>query len=76
MERTFMLSAYVAGHGLVGHQWEERTLGLRMFDAPMSGREDQSGWVGEHPHRSRGQGNWIEVSEGATWKGENIKKYK
>jgi hypothetical protein len=30
------------------------------------------GWVGEHPHRGRGKGDRIGVSEGETWKGENI----
>jgi hypothetical protein len=43
------LAAYVTEHGLVGHQWEEWPLGLRVFDAPvrgMPGREDQSAWVG------------------------------
>jgi hypothetical protein len=30
-------------------------------------------WVGEHPHRSRGRGDGIEVvSRGETWKGDNI----
>ena len=28
-------AAYVAEDGLVGHQWEERPLGLRVFDAPV-----------------------------------------
>lgn len=28
------LAAYVAEGGLVGHQWEERPLGLIVFDAP------------------------------------------
>ena len=30
-----MASAYVAEDGLVGHQWEERPLGLRVFNAPV-----------------------------------------
>ena len=29
------LAAYVAEDGLVGHQWEERLLGLREFEAPV-----------------------------------------
>ena len=29
----YALAAYVAEDGLVGHQWEERPLGLRVFDA-------------------------------------------
>jgi hypothetical protein len=28
-------ATYVAQDGLVGHQWEERPLGLRVFDAPL-----------------------------------------
>jgi hypothetical protein len=28
-------SAYVAEDGLVGHQWEERPLGLRVFHSPV-----------------------------------------
>ena len=28
-------AAYVAEDGLVGHQWEERPLGLRVFNAPV-----------------------------------------
>jgi hypothetical protein len=30
------------------------------------------GWLGKHPHRSRGRGKGIGVSEGETWKQENI----
>jgi hypothetical protein len=30
-----VLTAYVAENGLVGHQWEERPLGLKVFDAPV-----------------------------------------
>ena len=33
-----MALAYVAEDGLVGHQWEERPLGLRVFDAPNVGQ--------------------------------------
>ena len=29
------LATYVAEDGLVGHQWEERPLGLRVFNAPV-----------------------------------------
>jgi hypothetical protein len=35
-------------------------------------QEDGSGWVGENPHRGRGEGNRMGASEGETWKGENI----
>ena len=31
------LATYVAENGLVGHQWEERPLGLRRFDATVHG---------------------------------------
>ena len=30
------------------------------------------GWMGEHPHRGRERGIGSGVSEGETWKGENI----
>jgi hypothetical protein len=59
------LSTYVAENGLVRHQWEERPLGLRVFDAPVKGTakagrwEWVDDWVGEHPHRGRGRGNGI-----------------
>jgi hypothetical protein len=29
------LVTYVSVDGLVGHQWEERCLGLRVFNAPV-----------------------------------------
>ena len=29
-------------------------------------------WVGEHPHRGRGRGDRMGVSEEETWKVENI----
>jgi hypothetical protein len=50
---------------LVGHQWEERPLGLRMFDAPHVGecqgwKVGVDGWVGKHPHRGRGMGDGIQ----------------
>jgi hypothetical protein len=67
------LTVYVAENGLVGHQWEDRFLGLRVFNAPMYGNvrvgrlewwEDWSewvgGWVGEGaPHRGRWRGYGI-----------------
>jgi hypothetical protein len=34
-ELPMTLAAYVAEGGLVGYQWEERPLGLRVFDAPV-----------------------------------------
>ena len=34
MEGSMAMAANVAEDGLVGHQREERPLGLRMFDAP------------------------------------------
>ena len=33
MEGPMALATYVAEDGLVGHQWEEQPLGLRIFDA-------------------------------------------
>lgn len=35
MEGPMMLTTYVAKDGLVGHQWEERPSGLRVFSAPV-----------------------------------------
>jgi hypothetical protein len=35
MEGPMMPAAYVAENGFVGYQWEERPLGLRVFDAPV-----------------------------------------
>ena len=35
MERPMTLATCVAEDGLVGHQWEERPLGLSVFDAPV-----------------------------------------
>ena len=32
MERPMALATYVTKDGLVGHQWEERHLGLRVFN--------------------------------------------
>jgi hypothetical protein len=49
MEGPLAPVAYVAEDGPVGHQWEERPLGLRVFNAQcrgMPGQEDRSGWVG------------------------------
>jgi hypothetical protein len=35
IEWPMVLSTYVAEDGLVGHQWEERPSGLRVFNAPV-----------------------------------------
>ena len=32
---THRTAAYVAEDGLVGHQWEERPLGVRVFNVPV-----------------------------------------
>jgi hypothetical protein len=42
-------NAYVAGSGLVGHQWEERPLVLRRSCAPVQGnararKQERVGW--------------------------------
>jgi hypothetical protein len=37
MEQPMAPVANVAEDGLVGHQWEEWCLGVRAFDAPVSG---------------------------------------
>ena len=72
-EGPMVLASCVAEDGLVGHKWEERSLGLRMFmpqcrETP--GREDRSSR--EDPHRGRGRGDGMGLSEGETWEGENI----
>ena len=35
MEGPMVLATYVAEDGLVGHHWEKRPLGLRVFNAPV-----------------------------------------
>ena len=35
MEGPIALATYVSEDGLFGHQWEERSLGLRGFHAPL-----------------------------------------
>jgi len=55
MEGPMAPATYVAEDGLVGHQWEERTLVLGRPDAPvywnaMVGRQEVHGWMREHPH--------------------------
>jgi hypothetical protein len=53
MERPMVLAAYVAEDDLVGHQCEERLLGLRIFGVPVWGMPDQETgvdiWVETHP---------------------------
>ena len=55
------------------HQWEERSLVLRLFDGCPSIGESRAGrwewmggWVEEHPHRSRGR----EDGMGSSGRGE------
>ena len=40
-------AAYVVEDGLIGHQWEEQPLGLRVFDAPVyrNARAGRQKWV-------------------------------
>jgi hypothetical protein len=47
------LAVYVAEDGLVGHQWEERTLGLANFICPSAG-EHQGQEVGVSGSRAGG----------------------
>ena len=58
-EEPMVPAAYVAEDGHFGHQWEERLLSLKVFDAPVMGMprgEHWKGWwLGEQPHRSRGK---------------------
>ena len=59
MEGSMVLALYVAEDGLVGHQCEDRPLGLWEFDAPVNAMEGRWSWVvGEHPHRGRERGGW------------------
>jgi hypothetical protein len=66
MEEPMVLATYVAEDGLVGHQWEEESLGLRVLTQcrKIPGQEDRSGWMGEHPHRGRGRGMGWGVPKG------------
>ena len=53
-------ASYVAENGLVGHQWEEQPLDLRVFHAlrGMLWGEDRSGWMsGKHPQK-QGEEEW------------------
>ena len=65
-------AAYVAEDGLVGHQWEERPLGLKMLDTQCRGILGQgigNGWVGKQGEGERNRG----FSEGKQGKGtDNI----
>ena len=72
-------AAYVAEDGLLRHQWEERALGLRVFNEPVGkdnfrGRAAKQEWVGwVSTLIEEGRGSWGEgVSEEETWKGETI----
>jgi hypothetical protein len=56
MERLTAPVAYVAEDGLIRHQREERPLVLRRLNA-MNAMARRMEWVGEHPHRSRGEGD-------------------
>jgi hypothetical protein len=48
MEEPRAPAAHVAEDGLVGHQWEEQPLGLRVFDVLVYGnaRTERQEWVG------------------------------
>jgi hypothetical protein len=60
------LATYVAEDGLVGHQWEERPLGLRVYcedSMPqcrgIPGQEERRRWVRGRSHRGRVRGDGI-----------------
>ena len=54
------LVAYVAENGLVGHQWEERPLGLTNFMCPRTGeRQGQEVRVGRLGSRAGAEGKDI-----------------
>jgi hypothetical protein len=58
MEGPMAPVTYVAEDGLVGHQWQEQALDLRVFDAGacQSGKAGVGRWVVKYPHRGRGNG--------------------
>ena len=63
MEGPMAPDAYVTEDVLVGHQPEE-ILGPRKARCPnvgkcQGGKAEMDGWLGEHPHRSRGRQNGI-----------------
>jgi hypothetical protein len=64
-------SSHICGNGLVGHQWEERPCeGLMPQCRGMPGWGGGSGWVREHPHRSRERSDVTGVfSDGKPGKG-------
>jgi hypothetical protein len=74
-------AAYIAGDGLVMHQWKERSLVLcRLHRCPSVGElkagrwEWVGGWVEEHLHRSRRKEDGIGDfgGKGGTGKMDNI----
>jgi hypothetical protein len=71
-------AVYVAEDGLVRHQWEERPLVLEVLMPQCRGMprwRGGSGWVGQHPYRSRGREDGIGSfwgGAGETGKGTNI----
>ena len=53
------LAAYVAKDGLVGHHWEERSLGIANFICPSTGeRQGQEVGVGGQGSRGEGMGDF------------------
>ena len=54
------LAAYIAEDGLVGHHWEERSLGLKTLYAPVQGnaRAKNWEWVGRGAGQGAGIGNF------------------
>jgi hypothetical protein len=54
------LVAYVAEDGLVGHQWEERTLVLQRSYAPVQGNamDRKQEWVGWGAELGKGIGDF------------------
>jgi hypothetical protein len=46
MERPMALADYVAEDGLVRDQWEERSLGLRVFNIPVEGNAGEGRQMG------------------------------
>jgi hypothetical protein len=54
------LAAYVAEDGLVGHQWDDGSMGVwcSSVEECQGGKTGVVWWVGEHPHRGRQRWGW------------------
>jgi hypothetical protein len=72
MKEPMAPAAYVAEDGLIGHQWEERTLVLRRLYAPVKGIPEQGSRVGGLVSIRKGDGIGGFGGGGGIRKGDNI----